>query len=101
LLATVEGDVDIDALALDVVRHADHGGFGDLRVGDHGAFDLGGAHAVAGNVEHVVDAAGDPVVTVVVSTSAVAGEVHALEGLEIGIDVAIVVAIQGARLARP
>ena len=31
-------DVGIDALALDVVRIADHGGFGDLRMGDERAF---------------------------------------------------------------
>jgi hypothetical protein len=34
---------------------ADHRGLGHLGMGDQRAFDLGGAHAVAGDVDHVVD----------------------------------------------
>jgi hypothetical protein len=41
------------------------------------ALDLGGAQAVAGDVEHVIDAAGDPVVAILVAAGAVAGEVLA------------------------
>ena len=39
-----------------------HRRFGDLGVEHQGGFDLGGAHAVTGDVDHVVDATGDPVV---------------------------------------
>ena len=77
LLAGLQRDVGVDALALDVVREADDRRLGDLRVGDQGALDLGRAQAVAGDVEHVVDAAGDPVVAVLVAAAAVAGEVEA------------------------
>ena len=45
LLAGLQRDVGVDALALDVVREADHRGLGDLRVRDQRALDLGGAHA--------------------------------------------------------
>src|SRR4051812_35551166 len=79
-LASVERDVDVDAGALDVVRVADDGGFGDLGVADQGTLDLGGAEPVAGNVEHVVDAAGDPVIAVRVPAVAVAGEIFAAIG---------------------
>ncbi|MNR39712.1 hypothetical protein D3C85_1579440 [compost metagenome] len=68
---------------------------------DHRAFDLGGAHAVAGHVEHVVHATGDPVVTIGIATGAVTGEVHATEGLEVGVDEAVMVAKQRTRLAWP
>ena len=34
------------------------------------------SHAVAGDVEHVVDAAGDPVVAVLVAAAAVTGEIE-------------------------
>src|SRR5690606_3052540 len=78
----IEGDIDIDALALDVVRHANHSRLGDLRVSNHGALHFGGAHAVTGDVEHVIDTPGDPPVAVLVAARAVTGEVHALEGLE-------------------
>ena len=43
---------------------ADDGGLGHLRVADQGALDLGGADAMARDVDHVVDPAGDPVVAV-------------------------------------
>ena len=79
-LAGHQGDVAIDALALDVVRVADDRGLGDLGVADQGAFDLGGAEAVAGDVEDVVDPAGDPVITVLVAAAAVAGEIFAAVG---------------------
>src|SRR5690606_36381119 len=96
-----EGDVGVDALALDVVREADHGGLGHLGVQHQRAFDFGGADAVAADVDHVVDAAGDPVVAVGIAAAAVAAEVHAGVGLEVGVDEALVVAVDGAHLARP
>ena len=46
---------------------------------DERALDFGGAEAVAGDVEHVVDAADDPEVAVLVAARAVTGEIHALE----------------------
>jgi hypothetical protein len=51
------------------VRVADHGGLGDGVVQHQRRLDLGGAQAVAGDVEHVVDAAGDPVVAVGVAAA--------------------------------
>ena len=68
---------------------------------DQRRFHLGRADAVAGDVEHVVDAAGDPVVAVLVAAAAVAGEVLALVGREIGLHEALVVAIDRAHLAGP
>ena len=87
--AGLQRDVGIDALALDVVREADHGRLGDFGVRDQRAFDLGGAHAVAGDVDHVIDPAGDPVIAVGVAARAVAGEIQALEGGEIGLHEAL------------
>ena len=78
-LARDQGDVAVDALALDVVRVADHRGLGDERVADQGALDLGRAEPVAGDVEHVVDPAGDPVIIVLVAAAAVAGEIFAFD----------------------
>src|SRR5690606_12380463 len=64
-------------------------------------FHLRRAHAVAGDVDHVVDPPGDPVVAVLVAPASVAGEVFSLVGGEIGLDEALVVAINGAHLAGP
>ena len=78
-LAGHQRDIGVDALALDGVRIADDGGLRHLVVGDQRRFDLGRAHAVAGDVDDVVDAAGDPVVAVLVAAAAVAGEVETLD----------------------
>ena len=69
-------------LALEVIGPADDGSFGDGRMADQGALDFGGADAVAGDVEHVVDAADDPEIAVLVAARAVAGEIAALNSLQ-------------------
>ena len=51
LSTRLQRDIGVDALALDVVGIADHGGFGDLAVRDQRAFDFRRAHAVAGHVD--------------------------------------------------
>src|SRR5690606_31348692 len=91
----------VNALTLDVVREADNGGLRHLGVGHQRAFDLRRAHAVAGDVQHVVHAAGDPVIPVPVAAAAVAGEVFAGVGAEIGLEEAGVVSPQGAGLTGP
>src|SRR5262249_35233055 len=47
------------------------------------------------------DAAGDPVVAVLVAPAAVAGEILARIGLEVGVDETLMVAEHGAHQARP
>ncbi len=46
-----------DGLALDLVRQAYGGRFGDGVVGNERRFDFGGAQAVAGDLDDVIDAA--------------------------------------------
>ena len=97
----IQRDKGVDRLALDVVRNGDDRGLGDERVGDQCAFDLGGADAVARHIDDVVDAAGDPVIIILVAAAAVAGKVKPGVGREIGLEEAIVVAPKGAHLAGP
>src|SRR3546814_1080432 len=80
---------------------ADDGRLGDLCVGDQRALHLGGAHAVARDVDDVVDATGDPVVAVGVAPAAVTAEVLAGIGREVGLHEALMVAVDRAHLARP
>src|SRR5882762_8849452 len=101
LLVDAQCHIGVDALALDVVRIADDGRLGDLRVGDQRAFDLGGAEAMAGDVDHIVDPAGDPIEAVGVAARTVTGEIEPLEGRKIGFDEAFVVAIDGSHHAGP
>ena len=50
-----------------------------LRAGNEGGLYLGGADAVAGRVDNVIDTAGDPVVALAVSSAAITGEVVSCE----------------------
>ncbi len=81
-VARHQGDVAIDALALDVVRVTHDGRFGDEVVRDERRFDFGRAQAVTGDVQDVVHAARDPVVAVFVAPAAVTREILALVGGE-------------------
>mmetsp|Transcript_20108 Transcript_20108/g.45532 ORF Transcript_20108/g.45532 Transcript_20108/m.45532 type:complete len:782 (+) Transcript_20108:193-2538(+) len=74
----------VHGLALDRVVHPDGGGLGHLGVQHHGGLHLGRADVVPRDDHHVVHAARDPVVTVLVAARAVPGEVVALEG-EVGL----------------
>src|SRR5690606_17974494 len=61
----------------------------------------GRTDAVSAHVHHVIDPAGDPVITVLIATGAIAGEVGAGNVAEVGLDEALVVAVHCTRLARP
>ncbi len=65
------------------------------------AFDLGGAHAVARDVEHIIDPAGDPVIAIRITSAAITGEVIAFEIREIGFHKPVVIAVNGAHLTGP
>ena len=68
---------------------AHHGGLGDRRVVDQRRLDLGGGDAMAGDVHHVVDPSEEPQVAVLVDLGPVAGEVAALVGTPVRLDVAL------------
>ena len=80
LFTVVQGDVSVDGLAFNIVWNAHHRGFGDFWVGDQRRFNLRGPQSVAGNVQHVVHAAGYPVIAIFIAARAIATKVHVLEG---------------------
>src|SRR5439155_2985370 len=69
--------------------------------GHQRALDLGGAEAMAGDVNDIIDPAGDPIEAVSVAARSVTGEIEPLEGREIGFDEAFVVAIDGSHHTGP
>src|ERR1051325_2094928 len=101
LLIGAQGHIGVDPLPLDVVGITNDRSLGDLWMRDERALDLGGAEAVAGDIDDIVNATGDPVETVSVAARAVTGEVKPFEGREIAFDKALVIAIDGAHLAGP
>ncbi len=97
----IQGDVGVNALALDRVRIPHHPGLGHRRVGDQGAFQFGRPQAVAGHVDDVIHPAGDPVATVLVPPAAVAGKVQAREPREVGLPELLGTAVDRPHHPRP
>ena len=101
LVAAAQDHERADGLAGGVVLRADHRGLGDRGVPDERVLDLGGRDVVTRHEHHVVDAAEQPVVAVVVALGAVAGEVAVAEAGPVGLLVALGVAPDAAQHRRP
>ena len=70
-------------------------------MGNERALDLGGAHAVAGDVDDIIHSTGNPIVAIGVAPGAIAGEVHAFEGRKIRLSKAMMIAVDRPHLPRP
>lgn len=92
-----DADIGEDGLTLDLVIDADHRSFGARRVTHEGGLDLSGADAMAGLVDHVVHAARDPDVAVLVAHAAISSEVESGVLREVRLDVAAVIAVPTQR----
>src|SRR5450631_244741 len=68
---------------------------------DESRLHLRGTHAMTRDIDDIVDPTRDPVITVRVTPAAVAREVLARIGREVGLNKALVVAEDGAHLPRP
>src|SRR5690606_15351394 len=84
-----------------LVAGAHHGGLRNPRVRDERVLDLRRGQAVAGDVHDVIDATQQPDVAVDVLLGAIAGEVHAVELVPVGLRVALAVAPEAAQHAGP
>src|SRR5262249_51067808 len=73
--ATLESYEGHQCLAFEIVRPANDGGFGDLPVAHQRAFDFSGSNAVTRDIEHVIDAADNPEIAILVLSAAIASEV--------------------------
>mmetsp|Transcript_11143 Transcript_11143/g.25229 ORF Transcript_11143/g.25229 Transcript_11143/m.25229 type:complete len:580 (+) Transcript_11143:1307-3046(+) len=80
---------------------ADDSRLGALVVLDERALHLRGTDAVSGDVDDVVDAAGDPEVPILVAARAVTGEVESWVRREVRLLESLVVARHGSHHARP
>ena len=99
--AAFDGHESDEGLAFEFVGPAHHRSFGHLRMAHQGALHFGGADAMAGDVEHVVNTAHDPEVAVFVLPAAVPGEVAVLDLTPVDFLVALGVTPDAAQHARP
>src|SRR3546814_16670961 len=73
----------------------------EMRISDWSSDVCSSDLAVARDVDDVIDAAGDPVIAIRVAPAAVAREIIARIGREIGLEEALVIAPHRAHLPRP
>lgn len=99
--AGFQADEGMDTLSRNFVSGSDDGSLGDGLVHDEGGFDLGGGEAMSRDVDDVVDTAADPDVAVLVAGGTVAGEIVAWVGLQVGLEVTVVVSVDCASNGRP
>ena len=99
--AVLEDAEGVDGLALDLVSDTNDGGLGAARVRDEGGLEFGSAEAMARDVDNVVDAANDPVVSIGIAEYAVSSEEAAGVREEVGLAEAFVVSPNGASHAGP
>ena len=60
-----------------------------------------GSHTVSGNIQYVIDSSGNPVIAVLVTSTAVTGEVESFVSAEICLNKSIMITIHGAHLPGP
>ena len=101
LFASLERDKGDDRLTFDFMGASDHGGFGHGVMADQRTLDFGGAEAVAGDVEHVIDAADDPEIAVLVPAGAVTGEIESGNFAPVSFLIPRAVAVNGAEHGGP
>jgi len=75
----VQCDISKDALPFDFMRETDNCSFSDIRVRSKSRLDFRSAQSVTGNIDNVIDTAGDFVIAIGIAFRAVAGEVSAGE----------------------
>ena len=101
LLPALERDEGDDRLAGSLVPARADGGLGHLLVIDESALDLDRRDPVAGDVHHVVDAAEQPEVSVLVDARSVAGEVRVGVLRPVRLHVAVVILVDPAQHCGP
>src|SRR5262245_52916973 len=99
--AAAQRDEHSDRFAFDIVRPTDCGSLRDARMADKRRFDLDRAQSMAADLDHVVDAAHDPVIAVIVLPGVVTRQVVTLELRPILLLVSLVVAPNAAEHAGP
>ncbi len=67
----------MNGVALDLVRQADRGGFGDGGMRYQRRFDFGGSKPIARHLEHIVDTADHPEVAILILTGRITCRIEA------------------------
>ncbi len=99
--ALTQCDIGIYALPLHIMRIANHSGLCDSIMADQCAFDFSGTHAMTGDIDHVINAAGDPVEAILVAAAAITGKIRAGIGRKIRVDESLMIAVDRSHLSRP
>ena len=97
----VQSNIRVYALAFDVMRVSDHGGFSHVLMQHKRAFNLGRSQTVSRNVQHIVDSPRYPIVSVGIANAPVTCEVEARILAEICLHKSLMIPVDRAHLAGP
>jgi hypothetical protein len=101
LVAVLERNEGVDSLASKFVGNTDDSRFGNLVVFKESGLDLSSRQTVSRDVDHVVDTTANPVVSVVVTASAISSEVVTLIDVEVSLLIPVVGSPDSTSHARP
>src|SRR5690606_31389449 len=95
--------VGVDHTPSHIIRHTDHSGFRYYGVADKAGFNFCRAEAIAADLDHIIDAANDPDVAVIIAAGRVPGQIPALIGIGAPVlaEIAVRIAVNGAEHPRP
>jgi hypothetical protein len=74
IVALLQGDKGRDGLARQLIGYTDDSGLANRMMLDQGCFDLGSGQAMTADINYIINAATDPVEALVITSSAVTGE---------------------------
>ena len=83
------------------MRVADHCGFGHCVVRAERGLDLGGPHTVTRYINHIINAARNPVKPILIALAAIARKIVTGIGGKISVNKALMIAINRSHLTRP
>ena len=67
----------------------------------YGSLHLGRANAMPGDVKHIVDSTGDPIISILITSGPVTRQIVARIGVKIGLSKAFMISVNGTHDARP
>ena len=100
-MCTIVDDKSVDALSFHIMRIPYHSTFHHAGMHVDGILHFGGTDAVSADVQHVINAARNPVETIVIPVGSITREIKVLIGGKIIGPAAFMVAISGPEGSRP
>lgn len=81
----LEGDESVNGLSSELIGDTDDSGLSDVWMGEESGLDLSSGQSVTRDVDDIINTSTDPVVSLVITSSAITSEVVSLVDVEVGV----------------